>query len=442
MPEQDARTAALATLIEYQRTGTFLNVLLSSRLAGSSLQRRDRALVTGLVQGAVRMKLTLDHVLAPFSNRPLGELDPGVRWALRLAAYQVMFMSVPDYAAVDQAARSTAELVAQYAVGYVNAVLRAFVRGYAAVPFPDKDTDPVGYLELCYSHPRWVVEMWMRELGFERAEKVCAADNVEPRLPLRTNLLKVERAALAASLAARDMEVAEGDMTPECLLVRGSGPLDDIPEHRQGMFAVQDQASQLIGHQVAPLAGMRVLDACAAPGGKANHLAELMGNVGEVLAVDLNPERLRMVEDSARRLGNTAVRTLELDATNLEGAVEGPFDRVLLDAPCTGLGTLARRPDARWRKRPADVSRLAELQSRLIASVARLVAPGGLLVYSTCTISQRENSGTVETFAAANKQFRAEPVLVRGERVTPHLMLLPEPAVCDGMFISVLRRSP
>ena len=166
MPEKDARTAALATLIEYQRTGTFLNVLLSSRLAGSSLQRRDRALVTGLVQGAVRMKLTLDHVLAPFSNRPLGELDPGVCWALRLAAYQVMFMSVPDYAAVDQAARSTAELVAQYAVGYVNAVLRAFVRCYAAVPFPDKDTYPVGYLELRYSHPRWVVEMWMRELGF------------------------------------------------------------------------------------------------------------------------------------------------------------------------------------------------------------------------------------------------------------------------------------
>jgi len=441
MPSEDSRTTALRILTEYERTGTYLNVLLSSSLAGSSLERRDRALVTELVQGTVRMKLALDSAVLRFSNRPVAELDAGVLWALRLGAYQVLFTSAPDYAALDATAAATAAVVEQYAVGYVNGVLRAFTRGDRAIGYPAREVDPAGYLEVRYSHPRWVVEMWIRELGFERAEAVCAADNVEPRLSLRTNLARTSREELATRLAAMEVEVEAGDMTPECLLVRGSGPLADIAEYREGLFSVQDQASQLVGHQVSPEGGMRVLDACAAPGGKANHLAELMCNDGEVLAVDLIGDRLRLVSESAERLGNTAVRTMELDATELSGNVGGPFDRVLLDAPCTGLGTLARRPDARWRKQPRDVEDLAGLQSRLMAAAAEVVMPGGLLVYSTCTISQRENEGGVNSFLAAHARFTAEPVTLRGVPVTPYLQLVPEPAVCDGMFIAVLRRS-
>lgn len=441
MPAEDSRTTALRILTEYERTGTYLNVLLSSSLAGSDLERRDKALVTELVQGTVRMKLALNSAVLRFSNRPTAELDPGVLWALRLGAYQVLFTSAPDYAALDATAAATAAVVEQYAVGYVNGVLRAFTRGDRSIGYPDKEADPAGYLEVRYSHPRWVVEMWIRELGFERAEAVCAADNAEPRLSLRTNLVRTGREELAARLAGMEIEAETGDMTPECLLVRGSGPLADMSEYRQGLFSVQDQASQLVGHQVAPHSGMRVLDACAAPGGKANHLAELMGNEGEVLAIDVNADRLRLVSESAERLGNTSINTLELDATELSGDVEGAFDRVLLDAPCTGLGTLARRPDARWRKQPRDVEDLAGLQARLMASAAGVVKSGGFLVYSTCTISQRENEGVVNSFLAANPHFSTEPVTLRGDSVEPYLQLLPEPAVCDGMFIAVLRHS-
>jgi len=441
MPPEDSRTTALRILDEYQRTETYLNLLLSSRLAGSDLERRDRALVTELVQGTVRMKLALDSAVGSFSRRPLEELDDAVLWALRLGVYQLLFTGAPDYAALDATASATAAVVGQYAVGYVNGVLRAFSRSDRSIGYPEAEADPAGYLQMRYSHPRWVVEMWIRELGFEQAEAVCAADNVEPRLSLRTNLNRTSRDELAARLIAREIEVETGDITPECLLVKRSGPLADLPEHQQGLFAVQDQASQLVGHQVSPAPGMRVLDACAAPGGKANHLAELMRNEGDVLAVDVSEERLRYVSESAGRLGNTALRTLTLDATGLKESEEGLFDRVLLDAPCTGLGTLARRPDARWRKHPRDVEDLAGLQSRLMASAAEVVAPAGLLVYSTCTISQRENEGVVNSFLAAHQRFTAEAVTIRDSRIAPYLRLLPEPGVCDGMFMAVLRRS-
>ena len=440
MPPENSRTTALRILAEYQRTDTYLNLLLSARLAGSALERRDRALVTELVQGCVRMKLSLDSAVRGFSRRPLEELDDAVLWALRLGVYQLLFTGAPDYAALDATAAATAAVVGQHAVGYVNGVLRAFSRGDRSIGYTEADKDPAGYLEVRYSHPRWVVQTWIDEMGFEQAEAVCAADNVEPRLSLRTNLVRTTRDELAARLVAREIEVEAGDMTPECLLVKRSGPLADLPEYRQGLFAVQDQASQLVGHQVAPGPGMRVLDACAAPGGKANHLAEMMGNEGEVLAVDVNPERLGYVSESAARLGNSAVRAIELDATALADGVPGTFDRVLLDAPCTGLGTLARRPDARWRKRPHDIAGLVDLQWRLLDSCAEVVAPGGLLVYSTCTISRRENEGAVEAFLARDDRFTAEPVAMRGERVAPWLRLLPEPGVCDGMFMAVLRR--
>jgi 16S rRNA (cytosine967-C5)-methyltransferase len=188
-----ARVTALQILTDYGLRDAFVGSLLSSRLRDSVLDRRDRALVTGLVQGTVRMKLTLDWALKEFSNRPLESLDPGVLWSLRLSAFQLMFTDVPDYAAVDLAARATAEVVGQHAVGFVNAVMRAFAKGYEAVPYPSAEDDPAGYLEVRQSHPRWVVEMWIRELGFDKAASICEADNAEPLVSLRANLRRTCR---------------------------------------------------------------------------------------------------------------------------------------------------------------------------------------------------------------------------------------------------------
>jgi 16S rRNA (cytosine967-C5)-methyltransferase len=415
-----------------------LGTLLSSRLEGSGLERRDRAFVTELVQGTVRMKLTLDWFIAPFSRRPLDSLDPVVLWSLRLAAYQAMFTAVPDYAAVDMAVSSAASASGKGSSGFVNAVMRAFVVGAGDVAYPDRETDPIAYLEIRYSHPRWVVEMWIDEMGFEETERVCAADNVGPPVSLRTNLLRTSRSALARSLEEKGVEVTRGRLTPECLLIKGSGPPGDLDEFEQGLFSVQDEASQLVGHCVSVRPGMRVLDMCAAPGGKANHIAELARNDGEVLAVDINPARLAMVEESAQRLGNGAVRTMVMDATGARETIEGTFDRVLLDAPCSGLGTLARRPDARWRRGPSDIDRLVELQATLMSAAAKMLKPSGLLVYSTCTISRRENEGVVDMFLSSEPDFRAVPVTIEGREVLPCSRILPEPGEHDGMFVCAL----
>lgn len=438
MGGREARAAALRALVEYERRDAYLNLLLPSVLAEAGLQRRDRALVTEIVQGTVRMILALDWALARFSSRPLDSLEPGVRWLLRMSAYQLLYMSVPAYAVCDIAAEVARSELGERTVRFVHGVLRALARGLDSVEWPDRVTEPARYLEIRHSHPAWVVEMWIEELGFEKAEALCEADNLQPPLSLRCNLLRTGREDLERALAAGGAEAVDGPLAPEAVLVRGSGAIRELPEYGRGMFAVQDQGSMVVGHRVGPRAGSRALDLCAAPGGKANHMAELMGNEGEVLAVDVNPSRLELVRGEAARLGNRAVRTVAMDARRARDGIEGHFDRVLVDAPCTGLGTLARRPDTRWRRRPSEVAELAALQSEILREAGRMVARGGRLVYSTCTISRRENQDVVEGFLE-----RAPGFSLAGPGSGPgwsggYTRLFPDTEGCDGMFIAVM----
>ena len=231
-------------------------------------------------------------------------------------------------------------------------------------------------------------------------------------------------------------------MVPEGLLLKGSGPIADLEGFDRGYFSVQDQGAILVGHAVAPLPGMTVLDMCAAPGGKANHLAELMLNEGTVLALDKNESRLALVAESAARLGNGAVTTRVVDATRASESIRERFDRVLVDAPCSGLGTLARRPDVRWRKREGDLEGLTLLQREILAEGAKMVAPGGLLVYSTCTISKAENEGVVEAFLDGTRGFEPDGpgALERLAEGARFIQLYPDSHGCDGTFIARLRR--
>jgi 16S rRNA (cytosine967-C5)-methyltransferase len=255
--------------------------------------------------------------------------------------------------------------------------------------------------------------------------------------------LKASRGEIAERLSRRGIEVRPSDIVPEGLLLKGSGPVQVLDEYREGLLSVQDQGSILVGHVLKPEPGMRVLDMCAAPGGKANHIAEVMCNDGAVLALDLQPGRLEMVREAAARLGNGIIQTAAMDATQARISIDGLFDRVLVDAPCSGLGTMARRPDNRWRKRPEDIDRLAVLQYSLLSEAARMLEPGGILVYSTCTVSRRENEHVVERFCGENDEF--EPVRTVSipveEKDDKHIRLYPDIHGCDGMFIAALSRS-
>lgn len=441
IPGEESRTTALEILIGYQRRDAYLGVLLSSRLGSSTLDRREKALVTELVQGTVRMLITVDWAVGRFSSRPLESLDPAVLWALRLSAYQLMFTRVPDYTVCDLGAEITRKAIGDGPVGYVNGVLRALVRGVGGLSFPDPEEDPGRYLEVRYSHPRWIADMWISELGFERSESLCRANNRPPSVSLRCNLPRVGREELADSVRKRGIEVEMGLVAQEAVLVKGSGPPGSLDEYGRGWFSVQDQGAMLVGHLVDTRPGLRVCDMCAAPGGKANHLAELMDNRGYILALDKNPGRLAMVAEAASRLGNTIIETRELDCTTAGEQVGERFDRVLVDAPCSGLGTLARRPDIRWRKRPEDITRLAALQRSLIEEGALLLRPGGVLVYSTCTISGEENQGVVLTFLEEHREFKViEPADMSGVDRAPFTHVFPDTDRCDGTFAAALRR--
>ena len=441
MPGEDARKLALEILLSYDERNAYLNFLLSSRLRDSPLAQRDRALVTEVVQGTVRMKGTVDWVLRAFSRRRLESLDRPIAWILRMSAYQVLFTSVPDYAACDLGATLARWFAGRRGASYVNGVLRALVRGKDTLHYPEPAGDPATYLEVRYSHPRWIAEIWMEELGFERAESLCKADNEARPVSIRCNLLKTTRDALAGSLDAQGVTVEPSGLVPEGLLLTGTGPVGELAGFSEGLFSVQDHGSILVGHVVAPCEGMEVLDMCAAPGGKANHLAELMRNRGRLVAIDVNRARLGLVEREARRLGNGIIETICIDAREVSKAIGDTFDRVLVDAPCSGLGTLSRRADARWRKAPADVERLALLQRELILEGSKMVKPGGLMVYSTCTISRRENEEVVRWLLSRDSSLEAPavgglPAAVDGSFV----QLLPDELRCDGMFVAALRK--
>jgi 16S rRNA (cytosine967-C5)-methyltransferase len=441
VPGEDARGLALKVLLDFDRRDAHLNLLLRSNLESSKLDRRDRAFLTELVQGVMRMKGTLDWALGGFSDREIDSLDTSLLWILRLSAYQLMFMSVPDHAACDQGVRMARRYVGRGAAAYANGLLRSFVRGRGDITYPDPERDFARYLEVGYSHPRWVIDMWIDELGKEKTESLCRADNVPQPVSIRCNLLKTSREELASSLRERGFDAGLSPLVPEGILLSGGGSLAALEEYRNGLFTVQDQGSILVGHAVSARPGLKVLDMCAAPGGKTNHIAELMRNDGRVLALDANEGRLVLIEESAERLGNDIIETRAMDATEAGKSIDERFDRVLVDAPCTGLGTLSRRPDVRWRKSAGDVDRLSRSQFALLTEGARMVSPGGLLAYSTCTISRRENELLVEDFLQNNKRFFPVDVgsLVPGELKGLSLQLFPDTHGCDGIFIAVLR---
>jgi 16S rRNA (cytosine967-C5)-methyltransferase len=361
-----ARRAAHAVVLRTLSDGAYADRALHGEARG--LDPRDRALAKQLAFGTVQRRLTLDHVIAAHVDRGL---DPGVRAALQLGLFQLLFLDgVAAHAAIGEAVE-----LAKPSPGHrlVNAVLRRVQREGAELP---SDATPEG-ASIRHSHPRWIVERWWDWLGPEETRALLAADNEPAELALRVN-----------ALVDYDLDDVPGRREGEAIVV--DGPFDALahPGYAAGAFTPQSRASQLVARVLAPAPGERVLDLCAAPGGKTTHLAALMEGTGEVVAVERHPQRARALQATAARMRAANVSVVTADAKYYDGA--GRFDRVLLDPPCSGLGTLRSHPDLRWRMSPEGVERLAAEQDALLASARRALAPGGALVYSVCTLSPRE----------------------------------------------------
>ena len=446
-----ARLLALRILERVQRAGSYADVLLHSQLSRSGLGPADRALATELVYGTLRWRGRLDYLLSRFLDRPLERLEGLVANALRLGAYQILFADrVPASAAVDEAVRCTRALGAERATGLVNAVLRKLASAGPDLPLPRLEDDPLGHLMHTQSLPQWMAARWLEIYGPEEAAALAAACTQAAPLTLRANPHQIEADELVRQLQADFPEARRCQYARHGVVLGRRGNPGSLPGFLAGHFSVQDEASQLVIGLLDPQPGERVLDLCAAPGGKATALAERVGKTGSVLALDRHPRRLELVRRAARRLQLGRLECAVRDGTRELGdlAPVGGFDRVLVDAPCSGLGTLRRNPDARWRVRPADPARLAELQRALLRRAARVLSPDGVLVYSTCTLLPEENEGVVEGFLQEFPQFalasaHEAPEEVR-EVMAPDgtLRCWPHRHDTDGFFAARLETRP
>ncbi len=427
--------------------GAFANLALDAALRqAGALEPREVALATELTYGSLRWQLQLDRALAAHSDRALDDLDDPVRVALRLGAFELLHHGkVPAHAAVNEAVEVVKELKAGRAAGFVNAVLRRLSETRAPPPPPSREVDPVGHVAALTAHPRWMIERWSSWLGPSETERLSEANQQQAAPAVRVARRRATPQQAQEVLQKSGIDSRPGKYSPDALiLASGAPPALDIDGHAQGLFQAQDEAAQLVSLFAAPDRSARILDACAAPGGKACHLAEI-ADQGSVLAVDLHARKASAVAETARRLGLENLEARAADATvPIPDVPLASFDLVLLDAPCSGLGTLRRHPEVKLRRTPEDVDHLAQLQARLLSSVQRDVRPGGLLVYAVCTLTPEECDEQVQRFLGAFPQFRVErpPAGFPADCLDrDFLRTLPHRTGTDGFFAARLRRT-
>jgi 16S rRNA (cytosine967-C5)-methyltransferase len=446
--KKNARLVAVRILTRVEKEGAYANLLLRAQLNDME-DGRDRHLATTLVNGVLKNKTLLDYALRKHLAKAMSSLPHEVRASLRVGALQILFLAkIPDPVAINE----TVNVVKVMSPGYtalVNSVLRKTSETGWNFPWPDKNKDLRRYLALKYSHPEWLINRWLTRWGPEETEQLLSINNYPAPTCIRTNTLRTTRENLKQVLSGEGIRAEESLKTPEALYIEDFGTMDQSEAFRQGLFTVQDESSQLVAHVLKPQPGDRVLDVCSAPGGKTTHFAQFMNNEGEIVAVDLYPQKIKQIEELAERLGIEIIHTLTGDARELEG-VNGRFDCVLVDAPCSGLGVIRRRADLRWQKREDEIKKLPELQLAMLTKASEYVLPGGKLVYSTCTTEPEENFEIVKAFRRLKPEFTpvdltaALPFPVTEERDLAQLkkgvwQILPHRHGMDGFFLAKFR---
>ncbi|MFC4100992.1 16S rRNA (cytosine(967)-C(5))-methyltransferase RsmB [Paenibacillus xanthanilyticus] len=449
-----AREVALDTLVRVAESGAYSNLQLNRALQDAGLTRPDAGLATELVYGTIQRQRTLDDILMRLVTKGWSKLAPWVLQLLRMSAYQICYLDrVPPHAAVNEAVTIAKRRGHAGISGMVNGVLRNLLRRKEELMQPAVSGGAASDIGIRQSYPDWIVSHWIDEFDAHTAEAICAAGNEPPHASIRVNIVKGTREHALRVLAEQGFDAEPSKLAPAGIVVRGGGNLALTDGYASGWWTMQDESSMLVAEVCAPRAGTRVLDCCAAPGGKTTHLAELMGDAGEVIANDVHEHKRQLIEEQANRLELRSVRPVTGDAGRLTERFEpASFDTVLLDAPCSGLGVIRRKPEIKWTKSPGDIREIAGVQRRLLREAAQLVKPGGTLVYSTCTIAREENEDQVASFLAELPGFELDPdwpadVLsslreagavaddFRGE-----LQLLPQHFGSDGFYIAKLRR--
>ena len=444
--KKSVRQLAGEILFKVDTRKAYADILLDQALRTTALDERDRALLTELTYGTLRWRGAIDGRLRRNLKRALAEVDAPIRNLLRLTYYQLIYLDrIPPYAAVNEAVELAKAFGGHKAAGFVNGVLRSFLREPRTIPSPAEDS--ISSLATSHSHPEWLVERWLDEFGPVNAAKLMSANNEKPPLILRANSLRNSQDELLDRLQSARIEATAAPFSPQGILLPAGGVIESLPGFAEGLFQVQGEASQLVSFLLSPLPGERILDACAAPGGKSTHIAELMHDDGETIAIDTSERGIARIRQNADRLGLKSVRARRADMSEQSAGVgAAPYDRILVDAPCSGLGTLRAHPEIKWNRDANDVQRLSRLQLKILHQVSGYLKRDGIFVYSTCTLTRDENEQNVESFLAGHPGFELQDAarylppkakhMVRGK----YFQALPHRDNTDGFFAARMRK--
>lgn len=442
--DQTARETALLALSACERQGAWSDGFLKKTLREAGLDNRDAALATRLCFGVLQNRLLLDFYIGKFSTTRPEKMEIKVRNALRLGVYQMAFMTkIPHNAAVNESVELTKKHCKNpRAAGMVNGVLRNVSRNIDRLPVIESGSREE-YLSIRYSHPLWLVREFTALLGSEEAEALLEADNGQPPITAQINTCRATMEQTLERLAEASVEAQPHPWLSDCLVLSGTGNLEHLTAFREGLFYIQDPAARLAVEVVDPKPGMKVLDACAAPGGKTFASAIRMKGEGEIQSCDIHAHKEKLIQAGAERLGFTCIKTAVMDGKKHRPAFENAFDVVIADVPCSGLGIIRKKPDIRY-KDPEPLAGLPEVQSAILDNVATYVKPGGVLLYATCTLLERENGDVVRGFLDRNKDFTLEKFQLPeplGRADNGMFTFWPQRHGTDGFFIAKLRRN-
>jgi 16S rRNA (cytosine967-C5)-methyltransferase len=437
------RGTAVKILNRVERSDSYLDRLIDAEMRTADMNELDKGLMNEIVTGVVRWQMKLDWVLTGFFHGNFTKAETNIRNALRVALYQILFLDkVPHSAAVNESVEFIKRLRGQKVADLVNAVLRNILRNLDNIRYPDINEDQTQHLAVVESHPAWIVKRWIARYGYDEAKKLLAANNERPDLTLRVNRLKIDFNYFLSQLEQHQIQFSRSEYLDFFVRVKHMAGIGSSEMFRQGFFVVQDESAGVVVQLLDPKPGDRVIDMCSAPGGKATFIGELMKNVGEIVAVDRYETRLNLVKSACQRLGIANAHFIAADAATVQTA---PAEKVLVDAPCSGLGVLSKKPDAKWKREPEDLVKLVQTQRAILENAAKHVKPGGVLVYSTCTMEPEENIGVVQSFLADHPEFTTENASQFADQriVTSegYVETFPHKHAMDGSFAVRLKRS-
>jgi len=442
-----ARETALKIIYDINQNNAYSNISINKHLESGNLRELDRAFITDLVYGTVKWLIQIDYIIDKFSSVKLKKLSPWIINILRLGIYQLLHT---DKIPVSAACNTSVDLAKRYghqaSSRFVNAVLRNVAKNIDSIPYPDK-ANVAEYFSIIYSHPKWMVEKWILLFGAQFTEALLKSNNEVPDFTIRINTLKTSRNELVEGLHKKGIKTQTGKYIKEAVVLVNPSSITRLEAFKNGLFQVQDESSMLASIVLDPKEGELIIDICSAPGGKASHIAQLMNNKGTIVARDIHPHKLKLIENTAARLGIDIIKTEMFDACQLDEKMLGKADKVLVDAPCSGLGIIRKKPDIKYSNTLNELDELISLQRKILYNAAQYLKVGGCLIYSTCTLHPEENLDNVLAFLSENNQFKLigfEELLPKNLNINSsregYIQIYPNINQTDGFFISKIIR--